>query len=616
MDYFQATKVISQTYRTRDGRWLIAGAVTSITLALAIINGFRGIISETFRYPFVFSGDALLWLMQGKRVSEGWFYQNSRQGYPFGSNTFRYPGFDNAEFIVQKLLMYVGGFNYWEAMNIFIAITFPICTLITQVVLKKLNCSSQIAFLGGLLYTFLPFHFYRFEHPTYVAYFVVPIYFLIGLQVYDNQSSNSKIKFSLVLRQFILCLVLSTFGVYFTLFGLIFIGAMLLFGNSRQAGRRQLLYSLNYCIFLIVGLSINLMPSIWYMFVNRTSGMPDPVVRGRVEAEVFALKPLQLLLPERNHLINAFSNISEKYANSAPFVTENQGVSLGVVVSIGLIFAGYFLFRKETNTDNSRMLRYLSTSVVFLLLVGTTGGLGTTLSYIGLRQIRAWNRISIFIAFGSIAVLCLVLQSVGKRMSNRARAMIVFSILTLGLVDQAGGMYDYRTSKDKNEFDLSTEFTQQIEELSPTGTAVYSLPYMTFPESGNSHDLETYQQGIGFLASEKMRWNYGALKFSDGDIYFSELSKQTISTQIRVIKRIGFGGIYVDLRGFTDGGKTIIEEIKKEKNFTYFWRKDMKAIYFLMHDGVKPIEASLGVRQIQIQSCFMPDDRSIWTETC
>jgi phosphoglycerol transferase len=616
MNYFQATKLISQTYRTRDGRWLVAGGVTSITLALAIINGFRGIINETFRYPFMFSGDALLWLMQGKRVSEGWLYQNSRQGYPFGSNTFRYPGFDNAEFIVQKLLMYVGGFNYWEAMNVFIAITFPVCTLITQVVLKKLKCSSQIAFLGGLLYTFLPFHFYRFEHPTYVAYFVVPIYFLIGLRVYDHQTSNSKIKFSLVFRQFLLCLVLSTFGVYFTLFGLIFIGAMLLFGDSLQTGKRQFFYSLNYCIFLIVGLSINLMPSIWYMFVNRTSGMPDPVVRGRVEAEVFALKPLQLLLPERNHLINAFSNISEKYASSAPFVTENQGVSLGVVASIGLILAGYFLFRKETNTDNSRALRYLSTSVVFLLLVGTTGGLGTTLSYIGLRQIRAWNRISIFIAFGCIAVLCLVVQSVGKRTSNLTRAILIISILTLGLVDQAGGMYDFRTNKDKNEFDLSTEFIQQIEDLSPTGTAVYSLPYMTFPESGNSHDLETYQQGIGFLVSDKLRWNYGALKFSDGDIYFSELSKQSISTQIRVIKRIGFGGIYVDLRGFTDGGQEIVEEIKKEKSFSYIWRKDLKAIYFVMHGGVEPIEVGLGVKRIQIQSCFMPDDRSIWIETC
>jgi phosphoglycerol transferase len=186
----------------------------------------------------------------------------------------------------------------------------------------------------------------------------------------------------------------------------------------------------------------------------------------------------------------------------------------------------------------------------------------------------------------------------------------------LGLVDQAGGMYDFRTNKDKNEFDLSTEFIQQIEDLSPTGTAVYSLPYMTFPESGNSHDLETYQQGIGFLVSDKLRWNYGALKFSDGDIYFSELSKQSISTQIRVIKRIGFGGIYVDLRGFTDGGQEIVEEIKKEKSFSYIWRKDLKAIYFVMHGGVEPIEVGLGVKRIQIQSCFMPDDRSIWIETC
>ena len=611
-----AGKIPLQKWKTSDRGWLFTGGFSATLIALIIVNGFSGILTDTLKYPLSYSGDALLWLMQTKRVSEGWLYQNLRQGYPFGSNNLRYPGFDNAEFIIQKLLMSVGNFNYWQAMNIYLIISFPVCAAITHVVLKRLKCSNQIAFLGSLLYTFLPFHFYRFEHPTYIAYFIVPIYFLIGLEVYENQTKNSKISFRLVSRQFLMCIFLSTFGAYFTIFGIIYISAIILFSKPLQNEAKSFFYSLRFCIFLFVGLLVNLLPNIAYMILNRREEMQNPVVRGSVDAEVFAFKPLQLLLPDKNHVIKLFRDISTTYASSAPMVNENQGVSLGIVGSLGLILAGYFMFRKEKNNNESNVLKFLSVSVVFLLLVGTTGGLGTTLSYIGLKQIRAWNRISIFLAFGTIAIFCLCLQSISRRISNPVRAILVILILSIGIFDQVGGMYNVRSIRDNNEFDLSTEFIQKIENLSPSGTAIYSLPYMTFPESGNSHNLQTYQNGIGFLVSERLQWSYGALKFSDGDVFFSELSKQSIKKQLRIINRLGFGGIYVDVRGFADNGKLIIEEIEKDKTYVHYWRKDLNAVYFLLQEKNEPIKNGLNAEQIQRRACFVPNKRGFWAETC
>ena len=53
-----------------------------------------------------------------------------------------------------------------------------------------------------------------------------------------------------------------------------------------------------------------------------------------------------------------------------------------------------------------------------------------------------------------------------------------------------------------------------------------------------------------------------------GDLFFRNLANQPMKQQIHTIKTLGFNGIYVDRRGYSDQGVAIEKEIVKNLGHT------------------------------------------------
>ena len=51
------------------------------------------------------------------------------------------------------------------------------------------------------------------------------------------------------------------------------------------------------------------------------------------------------------------------------------------------------------------------------------------------------------------------------------------------------------------------------------------------------------------------------MKGREGDTFYRALSKESIANQLATITKMGFSGIYLDKRGFSDQGESVNSEL-------------------------------------------------------
>ena len=592
-----------------DKVYLAVGSSLSTLVALVISVGIANIFRPHLNLPLQLHNDSIWNYSVVMRVSEGWNFNNIRQGFPFGSESRAFPIPDNGSLLILKCLTAVG-FSAVSSLNIYFLIGFPVCFCVTYLVLRHFKASAHLSFAGATLYTFLPFHFYRFEHFLYTWYFTVPIFFVIAEGLFrfkdgeEFQVSKNKSLLALML-------LLSSFGVYFSVFGssIVLFGAAL--GYSRRNAFQLVKKTTALLVVLASGLVINVLPNIWFLLTTESS-LSSSVIRSRTAGEIYSFRLIQLLLPNQDHVFRPFRSLTASYNSSAPFVNENHMSTLGIFGSIGFIVLLLVLFFRP-KSDEKSTLWFLASTSLLLFLIGTNGGFGSIATYLGLEMLRGWNRISVFIAFGCIAGICLSFQFILKRKWHVLTVSIF--VIGFGLLDQVGGFYVFRTEQVKNEFFNSQKFVGLIENSLPVGSAVYNLPYTDFPEPNPTGGL-AYENGEGFLYSKSLKWSYGANKSTEGAKFFGSLGSEPLATQMRVIKRLGFNGVYLDLRGFGNEAEQVKEDFLELGLVPMYERADGNVLFFrIIANRISKIE-SLDVDEIEAVACYQKRIDGSYFESC
>ncbi len=116
--------------------------------------------------------------------------------------------------------------------------------------------------------------------------------------------------------------------------------------------------------------------------------------------------------------------------NLRPLINENDHVSLGFAGRSALwASCGGFSFENRrriawAEPGTAGLLHHLSILNVAGLLFGTIGGLGSLVAFFGLPQIRAYNRIGVFLSFFALFALALWLDQVARRYAITRRRAI------------------------------------------------------------------------------------------------------------------------------------------------------------------------------------------------
>jgi phosphoglycerol transferase len=454
-------------------------------------------------------------------------------------------------------------------MNLFFVSTFPLTALSAVYVFRRFGLAAWPALAGSLLYTFLPFHYSRGQHHLFLAaYYLVPLAVMVALWlasgtlgVVDPRERRWAWRWCRprLVASALICGLLASSGTYYAFFACFFFLVAGALAAVRRRDARWLALPVALAGLTLAVLTVNFGPSILYL---QEHGGTPLVRRDPADAELYGLRISQLLLPATGHRLSSLAAFKD-VVNVRLVTNESDDASLGLVVSLGFLALLACLALPATGA-----LRDLSLLNLSALLLATMGGFGALVALTITSQIRAYTRISIFIAFFSVFALVLGLDALDRRCrrSRARRAAFVLglaALVTLAVLDQTPARAVPRYEGIAAAYRSDAAFVRALEAVLPRDALVFQLPVVPFPEHPPVHRMHDYDHARAYLHGRQLRWSYGAMKGRADAVWQAWIAAKPVDELLDTLAAAGFSGLYLDRAGYADGGTRIEAEIAR-----------------------------------------------------
>lgn len=554
----------------------------SLLLVAILLFTFSGIKFFNLSVPLFYAYDGIFHLAAVKDILENHsIWLNPHLGFPNGYIGYDFPMTESFHVVLIILLGSIFGHDPIIITNLFYLLSFVLAALTSLWVLRYYKISYPLALAGSMVFTFLPYHFYRSTmHLFLSSYFTVPLWCAVITTIY--QSGRIKLHGNNILNiLFILLLsyVLSSTGIYYTFFGCFFLICVAIIAWSEKRTSAAVI-SLIMIIIAICFIILQLAPSILYHAQHGAN--PLAAVRSPAQTEIYGLRIAHLLLPPEYDRISFLANISNRY--NQIFVSglnESTYSHLGLISSCGFILLLLMIFIPRKFPDNTQ-LKLISKLNLVALLFATTSGFAVLFSFFVTDMIRSVNRIGVFIAFFAILMVLYLLQTVISKFKINLTVcwLISAGVLYLAVADQIDpSAFDNR----KNIMPAASDkyFVTDIEQNLPRGSAVFQLPYMDFPEPQVIPGaMGTYEPMSLYLYSRDIHWSYGATKGRFADGWDKATAELPVKAMLVKLKSAGYNGLVVDLNGYSDKGQKLVQELNIELGGIGFTSLDKHYIFY------------------------------------
>ncbi len=535
-----------------------------VTALISLLIGWiiLGELRVDWTVPVVYDGDGLMTILVIKRITEGaWYFFNDIQGAPFGAIFLDFPSSDLFSLLFLKVVGELTQ-NPFSTFNIFVLLSFPANAVVAFYVMRDLKISPALAIVGGITFTLIPFHFYRLSHTFYLWYFAAPLATWLSFKIYQSHDA-AKIGLKKIAGFGLLLFTLSSCGVYFAFFSVLMFAAAGLTGAFSSRSKKPLIYGLIFVVVTSAGVGVNISPSKIYLSLEGPNS--QVAVRSPIESEMYGLKLVHMLLPTTFHRSGAMRSIAGKHAQF-PLNNENRAASIGLIASIGLLLLIFSLLFATKIIITDYRVYLLSVLSLFLLLFATIGGFASLFAMFVSPSLRAWNRISIFIGFLSIAgfmifVEMAILKLYSTRNTGKIIAYVAGFLLLVAIYDQTPPLCKHCIEPRNVAFNNDKVLVEKIEAQMPEGGMIYQLPFMVFPESPAVFTMPIYGLSRPYLHSTKLKWSYGCMNGRECSDIYSAFSKKTELEQFLLVQEYGFAGLTIDRRGFADRAASLEQQI-------------------------------------------------------
>lgn len=566
--------------------------VTLFSLAVCFEVYFLQLWNMDFHVPLYYMGnDELLSFTFLKIVKDnGWIWISKHIGAPFGTSMFDFPMIlqENIAFLIHKILTMITG-DIVVAFNIQNLLAFPMIAIVSYLVMKWLKINDVISICGSLVFALSPYVFLRMCGHFFLAYcYFVPLSILLCFWLLENENffvvNINFFKNRYNLWAIVFCFLIANNGnSYYAPITVIFIIITGVAAALKNKNSKTLLKSAYLSFIICLFVFINLVPHLVYDIRNGANAMVAQ--RSACEAEIYGLKIVQLYMPNKISTYFPKWNALADYLHNAPLQTENVISYLGLMGIIGFTFLIiYICFRlniknptydiskkkshykknsydleNQINQEDqlSKRLTLMAQLNIFAVLFSTIGGFASIFALLITPQLRAWNRIFVFIAYISILSFCLLMNKYASE--NKNKKYLTFAIIVIisfiSIIEQfPNTIPNYQLYKDTYQSDH--KFVKEIENIVPQNAMIFQLPYHAFPESGPVNNMGDYGLLSGYTHSKNLRWSYGGIKGRKSDLWNQRISALEISKMVDSICFAGFQGVYIDRRAYTE------EEIK------------------------------------------------------
>ena len=547
--------------QSSDGQSTLKSVVTYLA-AFVVTSLLISSVFKLWKYdlhvPLNVDPDALLHEMIVKNFAEGHFYVNPWLGAPGQLQLYDFPLPHWTHLIVWSILR-LFTHSFGVILNLYYFLSFPLCALTSVFALRRLGISRRFALAGAVVFALLPFHIVRGESHLFLSVlYIVPlaamviIWIAMGQPLFGYELPRDAGRRPFITRDGVIALISCVltgwdhpYYAFFTV-GLLLIAGVV--GFFRNGHRKALLTSCVMCIVVTGALSTAVLPDIIF-FQNH--GRTSVANRLPGESELNPLTLLELLAPIRNHRVQWLAKARDYYDTHSPRVSEGWTESLGILGSVGFLMSLACFFRKRC----SDFLYSLGILNLTALLAGVMGGLGAIFAFLVSPQIRAYNRISVFIGFFSIAALVWALDRwiPSANLNWFGLSIVPGLLITIAVLDQVPhGILLKNRPIHEAAFYGEDRFIQRIEQSVPPNSMILQLPYLAFPESGPVNRMQDYDPFLGYLHSKALRWSYGAMRERDADSWLAKLSAEPTEQLVASASHAGFAGIWVDRFGYQD----------------------------------------------------------------
>jgi phosphoglycerol transferase len=544
------------------GTALVAMLVTIVDLALWRMSPSVPLYGESF--------DSTFFLTSVKGVVEhGWFTHNPDLAAPIGQSNFDFAAAfgDTAHYGVIRALALVFDDPVVVA-NAFFLLGFPLTAVAAYGVLRDLGSARAVALVTGVLFAFLPYHVFRNQaHLFLSAYYAVPLGVWLVVALAEGRTLIDGLRSRRTATTVAVCALVAAASNYYAVFTMLTL--VLVTAVAALAWRSRSMAVQSLLVLAAVGAVFALChaPSVIYTWKHGEN--VNIAQRKAYESEYYGLKLTHMLIPRPGHRIGRLANNGRKYELQDQQGAESFSPSLGVVATAGLLGALLVLLTtglgNRTVSPRRRRVVLAGTVALVCFLIGTQGGISSLIAFEITPQVRAWNRISIFIAFAALLAVALALTAAGDRLrARRAPRWIAGALLAVvGIL----GILDQTSPRDKPDHVAGAKrwhdvgaLVSTIEDRLPRGSAVLQLPYMPFPENGPILHMRDYEHFNAYLHSGDLRWSYGAARGRPED-WQDDAAVLTTAQLVAAAPTAGFGGIYIDRRAYGDFGASVMGEI-------------------------------------------------------
>ncbi len=545
--------------------------LVTVSLAVLIVVLAYRLHPATLSEPFNWYGDTLFFQAFIQNYLEtGSPLFSERRGAPFGTDMRDFPAVETVHLLMIRGLSYFSSDIHW-LVNVFFLLGFPLTAATALLTLRTLRVGALAAVVGSLLFAFTPYHYFRFGHLFLASYYLVPLIVLIAIWTCRGELSrgaDGQFPWGRWLAALLIAVLASGGGVYYAFFGCFFLAVAGLACAVAQGRLIQLVPSAVLVTVITAGLFAQIAPTLHTRSTLGTNR--DVATRFPVEAEVYGLRLVHLLLPIPHHQIDRFARLNQSYLTAVPGANnEAQMSGLGLVGAVGLVgLIGYFLLWPRQSTTWS-LGRVLGLFTLAGLLLATVTGFAYLFAYFISPMIRAYNRISIFLAFFSLTAVCLVLDPLLQWAKARGRGSFVGAVaatlvlLVGGLFDQSPRPMFHARPADPSGVAPVREFVAQLEAILPPDSMVLQLPIVSFPESTGvlgTGDCDHFRLSV---TSRQLRWSHGMVRGRYPDAVFAALGRAPLERQIEQAALMGFAGIHLDRKGYPKNGADMVARLRQ-----------------------------------------------------
>ncbi len=574
-------------------RFSLAGAV-HLAVILAVVSlcwchSCGRFTAKSWSQPLVYSADGYFVLSYIKAASEfnyvPFCYKTvDRLGAPYQANWNDYPFYE--QILIFGLGMVARKFGLFPATNVAVLLSFLTSAAAFYACCRLFRYRREWAAAGAVIFAFAWYNTNRGLGHLLLSYsYVVPLAVVSAMLLTASRRLKPRQPF------FWFCVVVAFLmglsNPYHFNMWLQFV-CLGLAVRWLQERRRPPLAAVAVPIVGVLGFLSAHIDTFAYQWVHGAN--PAAVPRAFFQLELYALRPIELLLPPPNYRIAFIADISKTYGLSVKFPGEMFSAYLGVVALVALLWlTGEFVVRVLKVRRRPRRLPLYAPFCLWVVLYSVHGGVNSVLGLGGIYYFRGANRYSIFISALCLLFLVARMSRIVRGWNRFASYALALGLVALALADQLppppppGDVEAIQKAVDNDR-----AFGRALEASLPHGAMVFETPPIKFPEAGPVGDLGEYEQLRPFLHTTTLRFSFGSDQGRPREEWQQELGKGTLEQDLSDLERYGFSGVLIFRKGFPNNGQPLIDYLVRIGQTNLIEDAAHEQVCFLLQPSAHP----------------------------